>query len=97
MGTFIILIIILGVIIGPLFAWSAQSAQQQRAHETRRAKFEAGQGKDPDKALMGPHKSFRSNALIGGVVLATAFGIFFLIGLPLGAWLAGVVFGSGSS
>lgn len=66
----IILAIIAGVIGGPALAWATRQPGSLRAYEKRKASFAAGQGSDPDRQAIGPHKSFASNALIFGAICA---------------------------
>lgn len=93
----VILAIIIGAIAGPLVAWSLQNPKQLRTHEEKKAKFEAGRGKDPERWPYGPHKPFTTNAVILGVVIALAFGIAWPIGTNLGETLGHLVMGGGAS
>jgi len=67
--------LIMGLLGGPVLAWAFRSPAQRRGYETRKAKFAAGQGPDPDKAPFGPHKPFVQNAILFGLIFA-AIGFF---------------------
>lgn len=69
--------ILMGVLGGPALAWATRQKGSVAAFEKRKAKFAAGEGRDPEKDMIGPHRSFGHNALIFGVVF---FAIGFFIG-----------------
>lgn len=73
--TSIIMALIMGLLGGPAMAWAMALPKNQKAHEERRAKYAAGKGSDPDKAPFGPHKSFKHNAILFGLIMA-AIGAF---------------------
>lgn len=74
----LIMMIIMGGLGGPALAWAVNSPKNRAAYAERRAKFEAGQGPDPDKSPIGPHKSFAQNAIFFGAVFGA---VGFLIGM----------------
>lgn len=71
----ILMAVVMGGLGGPVIAWVLKTPGQLKAYEDRKAKFAAGQGKDPDKDPIGPHKSFGQNASIFGVIFG-AIGFF---------------------
>lgn len=71
----ILFALLLGVVGGPAMAWAFTSSANKRGYEMRKAKFEAGEGKNPDLAPFGPHKSFTSNAIQLGLIFAV-IGLF---------------------
>lgn len=73
----IIMAVIMGGLGGPAMAWALNSPKNRKGYADRKAKFEAGQGADPDKAPFGPHKPFATNALLFGAILAI---VGFMIG-----------------
>lgn len=73
----LIMMIIMGGLGGPVLAWAMNSAKNRKAHAARRAKFEAGQGPDPDKSPIGPHQPFAKNAIFFGAIFGA---VGFLIG-----------------
>jgi hypothetical protein len=60
--------LLFGLIVGPIFALAVFAPGSRNAFEKRREKFRAGQGRDPEKDFIGPHKSFAHNALFFAVV-----------------------------
>jgi hypothetical protein len=73
----IIMAVIMGGLGGPALAWALGSPKNRKGYADRKAKFEAGQGPDPDKAPFGPHKPFATNALFFGAIFAA---VGFVIG-----------------
>ncbi|WP_018297288.1 hypothetical protein [Corynebacterium lubricantis] len=92
----VLVFIVAAVFGGLLVAWTAQTPKQRKTHSIKQEKFAAGQGRNPDKSLTGPHKSFTSNALIGGVTFGFIFTLFWAMGTGLGSSLGHLVF-SGSA
>ena len=66
----IIMAVLMAVIGGPGMAWVFTNATNRRGYEKRKQKFLAGEGPDPDKSPIGPHKSFGQNAVIFGLMFA---------------------------
>ena len=64
----IIMGLIMGGLGGPAIAWAMQMPNPVKGHQLRREKFLAGKGPDPDKAPFGPHKTFKQNAVIFGLM-----------------------------
>ena len=73
----ILMALIMGSLGGPAIAWAFRTPGPFKGYEKRKAKFIAGEGSDPDKAPFGPHKSFKQNAMMFGLIFAT---IGFFIG-----------------
>lgn len=66
-----IMMLIVGCIAGPAIGWMVTNTEKaKREHNAKREKFRAGQGSDPDKSVIGPHKPFAQNAVIIGVIFA---------------------------
>jgi hypothetical protein len=76
MGLFLALI--MGLLGGPALAWATTQPGSLKAFEARKEKFRKGEGKDPEGDFIGPHKPFKHNALIFGLV-------FGAIGLVVGS------------
>ena len=68
--TAILMAIFMGILAGPTMALAINSSTNRRGYEIRKAKFEAGEGKNPDLSPFGPHKSFKQNAVIFGLMFA---------------------------
>lgn len=64
----IVMALIMGLLGGPALAWAVRAPGSLKAYEKRKAKFAAGQGSDPDRQAIGPHKSFGHNAVIFGLI-----------------------------
>lgn len=73
--------LIMGLLGGPVLAWASRMPGAVRGHEKRKAKFLSGKGSDPDKAPLGPHKSFKQNAVMYGLIFG-AIGFFLGTLLP---------------
>lgn len=71
----ILMALIMGGLGGPAIAWAVRAPGSLKGYEKRKAKFLAGEGPDPDKAPFGPHKSFRQNAIMIGLMFG-AIGFF---------------------
>lgn len=72
----------MGVMAGLLMPWVVTRPKQRKRYEERKALYEAGRGKDPDKDIIGPHKSFAVNAFVaGGLFAAVGAGIGIGVGL----------------
>ncbi len=71
----ILMALIMGGLGGPAIAWAMNSPAQKKGYQQRKEKFLAGHGSDPDKAPFGPHRSFRQNAILFGLIFA-AIGFF---------------------
>ena len=67
--------LIMGLLGGPVLALAIRSPANQRGYAMRKAKFEAGNGPDPDLSPFGPHKSFKQNAIMFGIIFG-ALGFF---------------------
>ncbi|WP_148043650.1 hypothetical protein [Paracoccus methylarcula] len=65
--------ILVGIVAGPLLALATRSPAQRRGFAKREEKFRQGIGRDPNRALFGPHKPFWWNALFWGVIFAAIF------------------------
>jgi hypothetical protein len=72
--------LLMGLLGGPLFALVAKSDRLKSKFEERKEKFRNGTGKDPEKDVVGPHKSFAHNAIFFGLM----YGV---IGLFIGSWV----------
>lgn len=73
--TSLIFALIMGIGGGSLIAWTLYSPANRKRYAQQKASFEAGQGRNPDKAALGCHKPFYVNALILGGILAVV-GVF---------------------
>jgi hypothetical protein len=60
----------MGVLGGPAMAWALQQKNPRTRYEASKAKFLAGQGKDPDRFAVGPHQSFARNAIWLGLMMS---------------------------
>lgn len=69
--------LIMGGLGGPAIAWAVNQKGSLAAFEERKAKFAAGEGKNPELDPFGPHKPFKQNAIMAG-------SIFGVIGLVIG-------------
>lgn len=65
--------ILVGIVAGPLLALATRSPAQRKVFARREEKFRQGNGRDPNRALFGPHKPFWWNALIWGAVFTAIF------------------------
>jgi len=66
----IIMGLIMGLLGGPGIAMVFGMQSSQAGHQKRKEAFLAGKGSDPDAAPFGPHKSFKHNAIIFGLMFA---------------------------
>ncbi len=73
-------LLLLALLAGPVLAWAANQPGSRKAFERDKAKFEAGQGRDPALRPIGPHRSFAQNAVVFAVIV---FFIGFAIKLVL--------------
>lgn len=71
----IIMAVIMGLLGGPAIAMAFRMPNPRSGHRKRKEAFLAGKGSDPDAAPFGPHKSFKHNAIIFGLIFA-AIGSF---------------------
>ncbi|WP_432201346.1 hypothetical protein ACRAQ7_03875 [Erythrobacter sp. W53] len=70
---------IMGAIALP---WMFQQEFSKKAFEKRKAAFAEGKGKDPEKDFVGPHKTFKQNALpCGAIFFAVGLGVSIATGL----------------
>jgi hypothetical protein len=60
----------MGLLGGPAMAWALQRKNPRKRYEASKAKFLAGQGKDPDRSAVGPHQSFARNAIWLGLMMS---------------------------
>lgn len=67
--------LIMGLLGGPGLAWAVTQPGSLKAFEKRKEKFRNGEGKDPEGDAIGPHKPFRHNAIIFGLMFG-AIGLF---------------------
>ena len=74
----IIMALIMGLLGEPAIAMAFRMQNPQVGHQKRKEAFLAGKGSDPDAAPFGPHKSFKHNAIIFGLMFAV---IGFFIGM----------------
>lgn len=74
---FFFMAILMGLFGGPVLALVMRGENARKGYDKRKAKFLAGEGKDPDKDPWGPHKSYASNAIIMGLFM-------FAVGLAAG-------------
>lgn len=65
--------VLVGIVAGPLLALATRSPAQRRGFAKREEEFRRGIGRDPNRALFGPHKPFWWNALFWGVLFAAIF------------------------
>lgn len=73
----IIMGLIMGLLGGPALAMAVTSEANITKFEERKKTFEEGKGKNPELDPFGPHKSFKQNAVMFGL-------IFGAIGLVVG-------------
>ncbi len=71
----IILALIMGLLGGPAIAMAFRMPNPQAGYRKRKEAFLAGEGSDPDAAPFGPHKSFKQNAIVFGLIFG-AIGLF---------------------
>jgi len=67
--------IIAGLIAGPVYAWAMTLDTPRRRFEARMQRFRNGEGKDPAKAHLGPHKPLWENAVAAGLIVMLVGGI----------------------
>ncbi|SJM69984.1 hypothetical protein [Gulosibacter sp. 10] len=68
--------VIMGGLAALVMPLALKSSKQRERYAARKAKFEAGEGKNPDKDVIGPHQPFVINALVmGGIFAAVGAGV----------------------
>lgn len=68
--------VIMGGLAALLMPFAVKSRKNRERYAARKAEFEAGRGKDPDKDIIGPHQPFLINALVmGGIFAAVGAGV----------------------
>lgn len=67
--------LLMGLLGGPALALAVNAKGSVTKFEERKAKFAEGKGKNPELDPIGPHKSFKHNAIIFGLIFG-AIGFF---------------------
>lgn len=70
----------MGIIGGPALAWAMTMKRPRQRYEESKAKFLAGQGKNPDRLAIGPHQTFTRNAIWLGLMMAIIGGFIGAMG-----------------